>query len=85
MKTREEELSSMFKHASKVTSEFEKETLEMVEQLRSTRDEQVSECLCITLYMWNGRELNGEYMFCYKNEILLSDHIPNFMLWIFTY
>ena len=47
MKTREKKLSSLFKHTAEVTSEFEKETLEMVEQLRSTRDEQASEGLCI--------------------------------------
>ena len=45
---KEEKLSALFKVTSKIISEYEEKTEEMLQTLRSTRDEQVT---CI--YIWN--------------------------------
>ena len=41
MLEKEEKLAALFKITSKIMSEYEKETEEMVKQLHKTRDEQV--------------------------------------------
>ena len=42
MLEKEEKLAALFKKTSKIMSEYEKETEEMVKQLHKTRDQQVT-------------------------------------------
>ena len=45
MLKKEEKLAALFKKTSKIMSEYEKETEEMVKQLHEARDEQVFVCV----------------------------------------
>ena len=45
MLKKEEKLAALFKKTSKIMSEYEKETEEMVKQLHEARDEQVLVCV----------------------------------------
>ena len=46
MLEKEEKLAALFKKTSKIMSEYEKETEEMVKQLHKARDEQVCDLQC---------------------------------------
>ena len=46
MLEKEEKLAALFKKTSKIMSEYEKETEEMVKQLHKARDEQVCYFFC---------------------------------------
>ena len=46
MLEKEEKLAALFKKTSKIMSEYEKETEEMVKQLHKARDEQVCDFFC---------------------------------------
>ena len=49
MLEKEEKLAALFKKTSKIMSEYEKETEEMVKQLHRARDEQV----CYFMLFWS--------------------------------
>ena len=49
MLEKEQKLAALFKKTSKIMSEYEKETEEMVQQLHRARDEQV----CYFLSIWS--------------------------------
>ena len=53
MLEKEQKLSAMFKKTSKIMSEYEKETEEMIQQLHKARDEQVIVCVETLLFAFN--------------------------------
>ena len=68
MLEKEQKLAALFKKTSKIMSEYEKETGEMIKQLHKARDEQVP--------IDKNEQSRVLLMFLYAIDVLITSEVP---------